>query len=313
MTANEVIETYVAEVALLLPRRQRNDVALELRELLNESLRDQAEEAGRAPDAALAIALLQGFGRPEVVAARYRPSLHVIDPADGHAFVRYTLIGLLLIWLLGLWHHLRQATDEAGMWLQVLGRWWGGTVLPSLWWPGLLVLVFGASAWARRRGSTHAPWLPRAADRLQGGRLGNSMAVVAMLCGVFVLLEPTWVLEMFWNGRAAPAAYEALTYTQSFRQRLAPWLLLLLLLNIPLFISLIILGRWTPLLRRLETALNVLLCLALAWTVADGQVFLAASSDRATKAILMLIIVLILASLLRQTLRRVRPQPSGQT
>ena len=36
MNANDVIEAYVTDVALRLPRRQRNDVAFELRALLNE-------------------------------------------------------------------------------------------------------------------------------------------------------------------------------------------------------------------------------------------------------------------------------------
>ena len=35
MNANDVIEAYVTEVALRLPRKQRNDVAFELRAQLN--------------------------------------------------------------------------------------------------------------------------------------------------------------------------------------------------------------------------------------------------------------------------------------
>ena len=38
MNANNVIESYVTDVALQLPRRQRNDVAFELRALLQVSL-----------------------------------------------------------------------------------------------------------------------------------------------------------------------------------------------------------------------------------------------------------------------------------
>lgn len=38
MTPNDVIDSYVADVALKLPRAQRNDVAFELRALLREEV-----------------------------------------------------------------------------------------------------------------------------------------------------------------------------------------------------------------------------------------------------------------------------------
>src|SRR5262249_18639896 len=82
MNANELIESYVTDVAVRLPRKQRNDVAFELRELLTEELQAKAEATGRDADAAMATELLQAFGRPVDVAARYRPTLTVIDPAD---------------------------------------------------------------------------------------------------------------------------------------------------------------------------------------------------------------------------------------
>ncbi len=47
MTAKDVFESCVNDVALQLPRKQRNDVAFELRALLDEGLQDKAETAGR--------------------------------------------------------------------------------------------------------------------------------------------------------------------------------------------------------------------------------------------------------------------------
>ena len=64
MNANDLIDSYVADVARLLPRKQRDDVAFELRALLVEELDAKAEAAHRAPDTALALELLTGFGRP---------------------------------------------------------------------------------------------------------------------------------------------------------------------------------------------------------------------------------------------------------
>ncbi len=49
MPATDVIEAYIDDTVRLLPRRQRDDVATELRSLLNEQLQAQAQESGRPP------------------------------------------------------------------------------------------------------------------------------------------------------------------------------------------------------------------------------------------------------------------------
>jgi hypothetical protein len=312
MNAHDVIEGYVTEVALQLPRRQRNDVAFELRALLQEELQDKAEAAGRVADEAMATELVRAFGRPAAVAARYRPTLTIIDPADGPRFFRLTAVGLLLIWVVGLFERLRQPIGSAGELLGVLGQWWMGTVVASLWWPGVLVVYFGLEAWARRRRPESSEWKPRAADRIPGGRATHALGMVGILCGVFVLLDPTWILDFFWGGRAAPSAYEALTYTDTFRARQAPWLLGLLLFNIPLFLAVIVRGRWSAMLRRAETVQTLALCGVMAWTVADGPVFNASTSDQTAKALLVVIVVVTLGSLAVQQYRRVRPTPDRE-
>jgi hypothetical protein len=279
-------------------------------------LQGRAEAAGRGADADMATELLQAFGRPEDVAARYRPTLIIIDPADGHRFLRATVIGLVILWSLGLWEHLRQPIDSGGDFLIVLARWWWaivGTVIPSLWWPGVLVVWYGLSAWAaRRRSPQTSAWKPLAGDRIQGGRAAKVMALVGILCGLFLLVNPHWILDVFWGGQAAPAAYEALTYTDTFRQRQAPWLLGLLVLNIPLFIAVIAMGRWPAILRRLETGQGLVLCAAMVWTVLDGPVFMAPTSDRTAKALLLLIVAFTLIYLGIKLYRRVRPAPNTQ-
>lgn len=310
MNANDVIESYVTDVAVQLPRRQRNDVAFELRALLREELQAKAEAAGRDADAAMAIELLRAFGRPGDVAARYRPTLTIIDPADGHTFLRATVVGLAVIWSLGLLMVLRQPAHPGGDLLTALGQWWVGTVIPSLWWPGMLAVGFGLASWARRRWPQTSEWKPRAADRIHGGRAAVVMGLVGILFGLFVLLDPRWVLDVFFGGRAAPAAYEALTYTETFRQRQAPWLLALILLNVPMFITVIVSGRWPALLRRIEAGLGLVTCAVLAWTVLDGPVFMTSASDRTAKFFLVLIVVFVLLDMVVKLRRSVRPAPS---
>jgi hypothetical protein len=310
MTAGDVIESYITDVAVQLPRKQRNDVAFELRELLNEELQGEAEATGRTVDAALATRLLREFGRPKEVAARYRPTLTIIDPADGPKFLRATVIGLVILWCLGLAVALQQPIDSASDLLQALGQWWGSTVLPSPWWPGLLVVWFGMDAWARRRWPQASEWKPRAGNRIRGGRAAMVMGLIGILCGLFVLLDPRWVLDFFWGGRAAPAAYEALTYTDTFLRRQAPFLLVLLLLNIPLFITVIVRGSWSTFLRHLEMALALATCAVMVWTVVNGPIFMASSGDRTAKFLMVLIVVFSLLAIGIELYRSVRPAPS---
>lgn len=310
MDANNVIESYVTDVALQLPRRLRNDVAFELRALLNEELQDKADASGRAADADMALALVNAFGRPEAVASRYRPALTIIDPADGRSFQRWTLVGLAVIWLLGAWSVLQPPLDPDGGVLRAVSQWWWGTAIPSLWWPGMLVVAYAAAAWTREHLPRTAQWKPRAGEHINGGRGALVLAMAGIAFGAFVLFEPRWVLDFFFSGRAAPAAYDALTYTDGFRHRQAPWLFASILLNLPLLAAVAVRGRWTRGLRRAETGLALLSCALMLWTVLDGPVFRTSASDQVTKACLVLLIGFTLAVFAIDAYRRVKPAPN---
>ena len=82
MLAEDVLERYVREVAGRLPVRMRTDVSLELASLLRDDLRARAEAAGRPPDEGLATDVIEAYGDPRDVAARYNPRGAIIDPSD---------------------------------------------------------------------------------------------------------------------------------------------------------------------------------------------------------------------------------------
>lgn len=310
MNADELIECYVNDVAAQLPRRQRNDVAFELRALLGEELHARAQEQGCAPDAAMATGFLQAFGRPADVAARYQPALTIIDPADGHNFLRAAVIGLVLIWSVGLLVSMGQPIASASDFFRALGHWWGKAVIASLWWPGMLVVGFGGAAWVRRRWPQTGEWKPRPADRVVGSRPALVLGMVGVACGLYVLSEPRWVLDVMFGGAAAPAAYEALTYTDAFRTRQAPLLFVLLLTNIPMWAVVLVRGRWTPMIRRLEVQLSLILCAVMMWAVVDGPMLLARSSDQTAKFFMVLIVGFVLLYEGIKLQRRVSPRPA---
>jgi hypothetical protein len=308
MNANEVIASYVTDVAARLPRRQRNDVAFELRALLDEALQAKADDAGRPADATMAIALLREFGRPADVAARYRPTLTIIDPEDGRAFLRATVVGLAIIWCAGLLAVLQQPIGAGWDLLTPLARWWA-IVIQSLWWPGVLVVGYGLAAWSRRRFAQASEWTPRAVDGIQGGRASMVMGLLGILLGVYLLVKPHAVLDFFWGGHAAPVAYQALTYTDGFLRYQGPILLGLILLNVPLMIAVIVRGRRSAALQRLELVLGLLTCAAMLWVIVDGPILMSTEGDRMAKGCMALIVAFVLIGMGIKAYRNVRPAP----
>src|ERR1700722_10923700 len=160
MTADELIDGYVADVVVLLPRRERRDVAQELRMLLREEVdaaaTDQAgseqaasgEAAGQqAAREQAARALLASFGRPADVAARYGSPVTLIDPADTRSFLIFALAGAVLIPFGAVLNALTSRADQHRDLGQAIDRAW-----PYVFaWLGLLVVGFAVAAWARRR------------------------------------------------------------------------------------------------------------------------------------------------------------------
>lgn len=155
MNANDVIESYVADVAAQLPRKQRNEIAFELRALLQDELAAKALEQGRAPDKAMAMTLIAGFGRPSEAAARYVPKHPLIDPADNHNLLIWAIVGAVIF----------HGSDAS--WLA---------------WMGVLLLIFAMMAWSRRRWPGRLGWRPRRfRDPDAANRWGFTAAVVLTL------------------------------------------------------------------------------------------------------------------------------------
>ena len=305
MSTNELIDAYVTDVALRLPRRQRNDVACELRALLHDELAGRTPADGQAPDVAATMALLQAFGHPDDVAARYLPSVTVIEPTQGRAFLRLSVIGLLVIWIGGL----VEAFERFSGWI-ALTHWWGHVVLPSPWWPGVLVIVYALSAWSRRRRATSPPWTPRTGEPTAGQRIALAFGVLGVIAGLGILLEPRVVLDVVWGGRAAPAAYEALTYTERFRATFAPAIFVLLALYIPLLLATITSVRRTPMLGALDMGHGLVTSAVIAWAVIDGPVMMTPASDAVARVGMLLGATVGVVALAWERWRRVTPIPA---
>src|SRR3984957_4534568 len=291
MTADEQIDGYVADVVVLLPRRECRDVAQELRILLREEVdaaaTDQAgseqaasgEAAGQqAAREQAARALLASFGRPADVAARYGSPVTLIDPADTRSFLIFALAGAVLIPFGAV---LNALTSRAGQHRDL------GQAIERAWpyvfaWLGLLVVSFAVAAWARRR-RPDTTWKPRpvTADRIS--RPGRAAAIVFFALGTLALADPAWLIRVISGGHAAPAAYHAFAYDEGFLRLRGPVVLGLMIAGLIIQTALLWQGRWRPWLRQAETMHGVATCIVLTWAVGAGPVFRAIPTDHSVK------------------------------
>ncbi len=282
MHATEVIETYIDDTVRLLPRRQRDDVATELRSLLNEELRAQAQESGRPPDESLALSLVRGYGQPNEVAARYQPPWAIIDPADSTSFMRAAIIGAGALVLFGAMSTRLPSPPGTAYDLVKIG---------ILVWLGLLVVAFGAKNWIRRRWPATVLWEPR--DRDRANRVGT--AVVVPIATFFVVLygAPTWVLDQI-SGDRIDTSWAA--YTADFQRLRLPCFIGLIVGLLALLSFVAIQGRWRRLTRFINIGLNMALaCLILSFAV-DGNIFQSSQVDQIARNVLALVAVIYVPS-----------------
>jgi hypothetical protein len=174
MTAYELIDSYVADVVMLLPRKQRRDVAQELRMLLREEAGAAASEQASREQAARA--LLASFGRPAEVAARYGSPVTLIDPADTRRFLTLAMAGAVLIPVGALLNELtRQAEPQRDLGRAIEKAWPG-----VFGWLGLLVMGFAGGA-DRTPGGSHAR-CPPTGSAGRAGQPRSSSSSLARSC-----------------------------------------------------------------------------------------------------------------------------------
>ncbi len=92
----DLLDRYLAAVAALLPKDQREDIVAELRDLLLNQMEEKEAELGRPLKADEREAVLRAFGHPIAVAGRYGPSRALIGP-ELYPFYMFAVKGLLIL------------------------------------------------------------------------------------------------------------------------------------------------------------------------------------------------------------------------
>jgi hypothetical protein len=260
MNANDVIESYVRDVASHLPRGERADVAAELHSLLTDELGGGDVEA--------ALAIVRRFGRPADVAARYRTPTAVVDPSDTRSFVLAAIVGALLIPSTNRQLPFSIDQNTASLWF--------------LAWLGVLVILFAWKGWAARRWPERFQWKPSKVQDYDAVRLAEQLPLIAILVFYEVTyLLPGPVIHLLSGGHVDPGV---LAYTADFANPLRMlWFAVFLPVLVALEAFVMVQGRWTRLTRTAEIILFVLTATQLGWHASYGDIFANAAADRGAR------------------------------
>lgn len=295
MSSNDVIETYVAEVMRHLPRKERNEIGFELRDLLTQMLADRTQETSTDD---VVLDMLREFGTPTEVAARYRPAGEaVIIPAEQtRTFALLSLGGLVLQWALTL----PRVFDG-----QPLVAWWFSWGLGAFWWPGFMVTVALIGMFARGLRTSKMSkrtWNPRTVDPERINRNAMAFGLAWYAIGVAFMVCLPWTAALLPDPMPRIFAFDP-----TFLRERAPPVILLWLGGFATMFVAMLKGRWSKLTRRLSTAFALGFVVLLLWWMAAGNIFLSPATDEGTKSALGLVVVIIVLALAYELYRR-RPR-----
>jgi hypothetical protein len=101
MEAHELIDRYIHEVGQHLPRSNRDDIKLELRSLLLDTIEEQTADSGQPPTTKIVAEYLREFGSPEEIASKYSPEQVLIG---SQLFPLYKLVLTIVLTVMGAFH-----------------------------------------------------------------------------------------------------------------------------------------------------------------------------------------------------------------
>lgn len=242
MPTNPWVDRYVAEVGRLAPTRQRADLELEIRSLLQDEL--DALPAESAGSEAATFDVLRKFGSPAAMAARYGAAQHLIGPELYPYFLmvlRIVLVVIFGVWLFGL--VVSAATENANI---VAVSTFVSLVSSLLQSAAVVVLVFAIIERVAKvqQSSPHAAWDPRSLpsvndpNRIKWGEMVLELVLGTM--GIVALLFFPNQLGGYW----ANGEWHALNIFSSEFLAFVPWMAAIWALEVIVKLVIMARGRW---------------------------------------------------------------------
>ncbi len=245
MKPMDLFERYVHEVGQHLPRKSREDIQLELLSLLQDALDERADAAGKEPNVRMAADVLYEFGKPETMAAEYRPTQYLIGP---NLFPIYKIVVTVVLAVLAgvhalpiLLNILRGQIDN-----DIIGMLWG--LLTSYWNialtnVGLITLIFVAierfvDLPEEQEESTE--WDPLALPAIENPDRINRFEMIAGIVGGVIMIA---LINTYSTWPAIEGFPELLQLAPEFISQI-PWLTAAFALDIMLKTVVAWQGRW---------------------------------------------------------------------
>jgi hypothetical protein len=142
----ELIDRYIYAVGRHLPRKDRRDIQIEIRSILEDTLDNYAHKQGREVDDNMVVAVLEEFGSPEEIARSYNPQpSYLIGPDYYPAFKIGVLIYgsiVTIFYLFSVMFSLRFAPQFIRDLVQTLGRVAPDYISSIINAVGIMVIIF---------------------------------------------------------------------------------------------------------------------------------------------------------------------------
>ena len=247
-------EAYVREVGQRLPEKMRDDVQNEIRSMIEDTLEDRSQSAGRPADEEMLLDVLRKLGPPEKMAASYLPPRYVIGPELYPTFVtvlRIVLTVIIILGAVGLGLSLGAGEYLTAEAYEAIGSAAGelmGSIVSAI---GSVMLVFWIIQVLNPNiRISHDEWDPRKLKPIvDEDRIKIAEPVAGIIFNTLILmvlyLYPEWLGIISFSGGEV---VRAPLFTGAFFSYL-PWFTLVLVLEVVKDSLLIGSARWTPVAR----------------------------------------------------------------
>ncbi len=309
MNAQEWIDRYVNAVGAALPVRERGDVEAEIRSLIQDELEARGVTDLAAADEPTVLSVLEQFGRPEALAARYHAPRSLIGPALYPTFRIVTTIVLLVltgVWVFGIAVNVGMGRGMLDNPLETVGGLVGGLFQTF----GTLVFVFALiETFSRSKieaETADQPWNPRSLPKVETServKVGELVVGIGFNLVAIVIFNayPEWI-------SAISVTDGQVTVTPLLSENFmtfVPWLTILWSLTIALNAYVLAQGHWRPLTRWLEVGLALFGLAILGWMLVDGPLLAWAALEPVAKLVVAIVFAVTAISAVVQIYRLV--------
>jgi hypothetical protein len=268
----ELLDRYIIAIGKQLPRKNRADIQSEIRSILQDMLEDRSRKTGRPVDEALTSELLREYGSPEKVAAAYLSERYLIGPKLYPFFLLVLKIVFAVITslaLVGLGIGIANSALTADVILRILGRaglQYLGAAVAAI---GNIVIVFAIlervlpGAEFDTKDGTEKEWDPSKLEQepdTDRVRMGEAVATIVFTFAALLIFNfyPQIIAytPSLNNLGSGEVVFFSLLSEAFFRY--LPWLNVLWVLEIGLYLILLRQGKWSLVARFIRVGLALL-------------------------------------------------------